>query len=206
MQKTHDSQKQLAVLRDLVYSDLLMTLPVASAEQTDKFLMNLGLYAGGAGKLATPQASTDIDPFADVKARRRQYERLICDRFLYLQVSPDIDETKMGGWWNQKENRTKWLVDKYGDHLTDFAGFYREGSGRIKLNIPNGCVLYGYRSRYGLYNGILCQPQWSNGYYLLSSAKFGGPKALRLSDFDSALFDAGIVTFTRCKGGLSQAA
>jgi hypothetical protein len=90
----------------------------------------------------------------------------------------------------------QYLEARYGDHITSIAGFYRDGRGRLCWTIPRGCALYGYRSQTGFYNGILCQPLWSiDSFWLLTSAKFGGPKAIRLKDSDAALFEAGLITY-----------
>jgi hypothetical protein len=115
-------------------------------------------------------------------------------KFLDLHVSPEIGETKFHG--ASPALIFRYLEARYSDYITAIAGFYRDGRGRLCWTVPRGCALYGYRSKTGFYNGILCQPLWTiDTFWLLTSAKFGGPKALRLTDFDAALFEAGLVTF-----------
>jgi hypothetical protein len=49
--------------------------------------------------------------------------------------------------------------------------------------------MYGYRSDAGFLNGILCQPlDRYDSYFLLSSSKFGGPKAIRMTPRDEQYF------------------
>jgi hypothetical protein len=189
-QRSIDPQKQLFAIRDHVYFDLLKTLPVASVHQTHMFLINLGLYPG------SPKVGT-LD--------EQQHRHFVNEYFLDLRVSPEIGETGRRGW--SKSVRMRYLIEKWGDLLLDVAGFYRLGSGLIELHLPKNCALYGYRSRLGFYNGVLCQPMQTEGYFLLSSAKFGGTKAVLLTDTDSAMFDAGVITFPYLhQGGYSAAA
>jgi hypothetical protein len=113
-------------------------------------------------------------------------------RFLMLRVSPEIGETGRRGM--EREPLIEYLAAKYGERLAGVSGFYRNAYGRIMLNLPRGCALYGYRSRLGYYNGILCQPLDSmDSLFLLSSAKYGGPRAIRMSDADEAFFRTGTV-------------
>lgn len=115
-------------------------------------------------------------------------------RLLNLRVSREIGGTPYHGI--PCEQLLRDLEEKYGDRITLVAGFYRNGRGRLCWTIPEGCALFAYRSRLGFYNGILCQPLYAlDKFWLLTSSKFGGPKALRLSDHDAALFEAGLVTY-----------
>jgi hypothetical protein len=115
-------------------------------------------------------------------------------KFLQLCVSPEIAETPYKTISPSEILRL--LDDRYGEYITAIAGFYRDGRGRLCWTLPTGCALYGYRSQTNFLNGILCQPLYAIGkFWLLSSAKFGGPKALRLKDSDAALFEAGLLTY-----------
>ena len=111
-------------------------------------------------------------------------------KFLMLRVSPEIGETGRRGL--EREVLTDYLAAKYGERLAGVSGFYRNAYGRLMLNLPRGCALYGYRSRLGFYNGILCQPlEEMDTFFLLSSARMGGPKAIRMTEADEALFRTG---------------
>jgi len=115
-------------------------------------------------------------------------------KFLLLRVSPELAETAYRG--TRPANILEYLDEKYGNRLSLIAGFYRDVRGRLCWTLPSGCVLYGYRSRLGFYNGIFCQPLGQiDKFFLLSSAKFGGPRAIRMLDHDSALFEAGLITY-----------
>ena len=161
--KTAAAADKLAALRHCVYDDVLSFLPVASVSQTRSFMANLCLPV------------ETLNP-----------------RFLMLRVSPEIGETGYRGM--RPDLLMLYLLDKYGEQLEQIPGFYRMATGRLKLNLPRGCALHGYRSRLGYYNGILCQPLDSmDSLFLLSSAKYGGPKAIRMSDADEAFFRTGIV-------------
>ena len=164
MKTENESHEHVAALRHCVYSDILDRLPLASLDQTREFLTNLYLPA------------ESVNP-----------------RFLMLKVSPEIGETSYRGFPTNEIIRQ--LFKKYGERIYQIAGFYRGKSSEPKLNLPKGCALYGYRSELGFYNGMLCQPlDRLDVYFLLSSAKYGGPKAIRLTDADRAFFDAGIIT------------
>jgi hypothetical protein len=115
-------------------------------------------------------------------------------KFLDLKVSPELGETVFNGL--NPRTALWYLNGRYGNVICEIAGFYRDGRGALSWTVPGGCALYGYRSRTGAYNGILCQPLYAiDKFWLLSSSKFGGPKALRLTDHDAALFEAGLVTY-----------
>ena len=96
-----------------------------------------------------------------------------------------------GTWTNATITRLE-RDPKYGERLASISGFYRNAYGRLMLNLPRGCALYGYRSRLGFYNGILCQPlEEMDTFFLLSSARMGGPKAIRMCEADEAFFKLG---------------
>jgi len=144
-----------------VYGDLLDCLPVASVEQTNNFMANLRL------------------PW---ETRHK--------RFLNLRVSPEIGETGYRGL--PPERMLQLLESKYGERLNEVSGFYRDAGGRQCINLPRGCALYGYRSEFRMFEGILCQPlDRLEEYFLFSSARFGGPKASRLSRADEEFFRCG---------------
>jgi hypothetical protein len=84
----------------------------------------------------------------------------------------------------------KELAAKYGSRLSEIAGFYFMQD-RWRLNLPRRCLLFGYAGRHGFYNGILCQPiDHINAYFLMSSAKHGGAKAIRLEERDRLFFES----------------
>lgn len=115
-------------------------------------------------------------------------------KFMNLRVSPGLSETPYRGM--RPSDLLRMLDEKYGSQITSIAGFYRDCRGRLCWTVAEGCALYGYRSRLGFYNGILCQPLYAiDKFWLLTSSKFGGPKALRLADHDAALFEAGLLTY-----------
>lgn len=151
-------------LRHLVFQNLHSLLPPASIGQADTFVANLRLT-----RFATPARVDSV--------------------LLRLVVSPDIGETVNYGLDLFEIERQ--LEKKFGDRLAAVPGFYRHAeSGRMKLNLPKRCALYGYRSRINYFAGFLCQPlQFEDRYFLLSSAKFGGPKAVRLEYSDKHFFE-----------------
>lgn len=108
-------------------------------------------------------------------------------RFLGLRVSPDAERLRV------IERR---LNAKYGEHLLYVPGFFRRGPERpFRVNLPERSALYFYGDRYNsfwqpkFYNGVLCQPlERRDQFFLLSSAKYGGPKAARLSPADQLFF------------------
>jgi len=168
-----------AALRHAVYSDLLSLLPPASVRQTEIFIANLALQRPAFGE------STIRDRELKLSA--------IMFQFASLKVSPDISETAIGTFagGRSKTEIEAFLDRKYGDRLSAIAGFYRpEEANRWKINLPEQCLLYGYRSRHGFYNGILCQPiSQIDFYFLLSSANFGGQRAIRLEPRDQTRFE-----------------
>ena len=109
-------------------------------------------------------------------------------RFIRLCVTPDISETAYSG--GDQPEIERWLNRTYGERLECVSGFYRRTDGTpFRLNLPFKCALSGYKSAGGFFDGILCQPFDSlNKYFLLSSAKFGGPKAIPLRPRDQQYF------------------
>jgi hypothetical protein len=146
-----------------VYADLLSLLRPASMAQAEIMAANLALLRTGKNR---------ID---------------VLTRFVWLKVSPDLDRGDSDK--RRREIETE-LAAKYGSRLADVAGFYFMQD-RWRLNLPFKCVMHGYAGRHGFYNGILCQPlDHINTYFLLSSAKFDGPKAIRLEERDRLFFES----------------
>jgi hypothetical protein len=112
-------------------------------------------------------------------------------KFLLLRVSPGMGETPVRT--ENPRDLLRRLDGLFGRDVDRIAGFYRDRQGNLCWTLPGGCAIYGYRSHIGFFNGLLCQPLGSiDKFWLLSSARFGGAKAIRLSDRDAALFEAGI--------------
>jgi len=180
-----------AAIRHAVYRDLLDYLPAASYDQCKQFVVNLNLYRDhiGSGTAA--------------------FERTVnagIIRFNGLRVTPELAETACRRLTLAEIERR--LAAKYGDKLRHIAGFYRrDAAAPFRLNLPFKCVIYGYGShihwyrrplfehadlkpvRMPYYAGILCQPiERLNSFFLLSSAKYGGPKAQRLTPRDEQYF------------------
>lgn len=170
---THDTNPdRLAAVRHLVYSDLLAYLPMASCSQGLQVAANLRLGGDWIG------------------------------RFMDLRVSSDIAETEFYGMFPRLATADgpnsviePWFARKYGERLATVPGFYRrqpadgQPPGSWRLNLPFGCAMYGYKSATGFYIGILCQPlDRLNTFFLLSSAKYDGPKAQRLTPRDQLYF------------------
>lgn len=195
MQKTNVQPRldQSAAVRHAVYRDLLGFLRVASFDQARRFAANLSLCNAG-----------------DEAVRERQFNAAMI-RFLLLKVTPDIAETGLlsGYRINDRGQRVPvgpqsrseiewWMNFRYGSRLADVPGFYlRNMADRPStintvvygVNLPKGCAVYGYVSDTGFYRGILFQPLTRpNSFFLLSSAKYGGPKAIRLTPRDEQYF------------------
>lgn len=164
----------VAAVRHAVYRDLLDYLPIASYDQARQFVANLDLCA-------------DSGENADAGSRERRINAALV-RFLNMRVTPDIAEAGFRG--AKLKEIEYWLNRKYGERLAGVAGFYqRNEAAPFRLNLPFNCAMYGYRSDAGFYNGILCQPMnRTDFYFLLSSSKYGGPKALRLTPRDQQYF------------------
>src|SRR5689334_15869534 len=114
---------RLPAVRHVVYRDLLSWLPPASIHQTVSFIANLALCRG------KYRLSDPIE-------KRTAAEREIMKRFILLRVSPDISTTN----YRAATLRTieDHLARKYGDDLSDIAGFYHLD--RWRLNLPEGCA------------------------------------------------------------------
>lgn len=171
---------RLAAIREAVYSDLLLLLPAASYGQTERFIANLALSRRAYDQ--PTEASRESELF-------RTFQR-----FLFLKVSPEIGEIGRTGAVRSTAEIERLLSRKYGDRLLAVPGFFcspnRTDGSAPKLNLPEGCALYGYRSRLGFLNGILCQPlDQIDCYFLLSAVRFGGLKALRLEPDDQLYFE-----------------
>lgn len=167
------TNENAAAVRHAVYRDVLDYLPVASYDQARQFAANLALVKLGAAM--------------ESYVRERQINAAIV-RFINMRVTPDIAEA---GYRGAKPKEIEyWLNRKYGERLGYVPGFYqRNEAAPFRLNLPFNCAMYGYRSDAGFYNGILCQPQDRHEFYfLLSSSKFGGPKAIRLTPRDQQYF------------------
>lgn len=168
-----------AALRHSVYADLLSMLPIASYRQARAFAANLALCRNQFNLWEN-----------DFRRRDRAIWRVM-QRLLLLRVTPDLAEVKMPSL--QQRDIEQRFFDKYGDRLLSVAGFYTHADGGVRVprvNLPEGCALFGYRSREGFYTGVLCQPiDRIDFYFLLSSSKFDGPKAMRLTEADRAFFE-----------------
>lgn len=164
-----------AVVRHAVYSDLLDYLPIASYDQARQFVANLAIARSASGENA------------DAGSRERRINAALV-RFLNMRVTPDIAEAGFRG--AKPKEIEYWLNREYGPRLAAVPGFYRRNEAApFRLNLPFNCAIYGYRSDAGFYNGILCQPTDRHDFYfLLSSSKYGGPKALRLTPRDQQYF------------------
>lgn len=155
-----------AAVRHAVYTSLIGYLPYASSEQVFRFL---------------------------AKRRRPWADRL---RFLELRVTPDIGETYGGATLAEIE---QWLNRKYGERLAIVPGFFRNSDSMNPINstnsinlwrlaLPRRSAVHAYGSR-GFIAGLLFQPlDRMNSFFLLSSAKYGGPRATRLSGEDQMYF------------------
>lgn len=174
-QKAISRDDRLAALRHAVYRDLIDYLPVANYDQARTFAVNLSLCRGFA---AEPDA-----------AKRERMVNAVLMRFLLLKVTPDVGVATHYAKATQAEIE-KWIAAKYGDRLADIAGFHRRDErSPWRLNLPSRSAAYAYRSATGHYSGILFQPlDRHDSFFLLSSSKLGGPKAVRLTPRDQQYF------------------
>ena len=162
--------------RHVIFRDLLAFSPIASADQTDRFLANL----------SAARCIAELTDYG-TKERRQSIDRLLM-RFISLRVTPDLAETAFIGF--RPDQLIAHLVKRYGDRLATVPGFYRGSDGSWSLNLPSRCFLYGYRSSSGHLAGISCQPfDRINTYFLLSSKRFGGTAAEAMSPIDKAFFE-----------------
>lgn len=205
MRKDDDSKQfETAALRHAVFRELFLWLAPASIAQTIQFVSNLSLCRRELNKLKEPVCAIYIASrfeymrilnldagvlFEKELIRRRdQVVENTMFRFRDLRVTPDIAEATS----YRQFSRTKIeqaLADKYSEALADVPGFYF--SERWRLNLPEGCALYAYRSRLGFINGFLCQPLYAiDKYFLLSSSKYDGSKAVRLTPEDQQYFES----------------
>ncbi len=169
----HAGGINLSALRHAVYRELSLLLPPASVEQTMHFIANLALCRDAYSK------AENLD-------QRDQAVRKIVARFRNLRVSPESATATKYKKLSQSEIEHA-LERKFGDALAEVPGFYL--TGRWRLNLPEGCVLYAYRSSLGFINGFLCQPlHLTDRYFLLSSSRYDGFKAVRLRPNDQLFF------------------
>ena len=161
-----------AAVRHAVYTSLVGYLPYASSEQVFRFL---------------------------AKRRRPWADRL---RFLELRVTPDIGETYGGASLPEIE---QWLNRKYGERLAVVPGFRKVNNEQrtvnnsdsehcslftihYSLSLPRRSAVHAY-GQHRFIAGLLFQPlDRMNSFFLLSSAKYGGPRATRLSGEDQMYF------------------
>lgn len=159
---------KIAAIRHLVYSDVIDFMPVASYEQVSRFIANLRLIS-------------ESDP-----AKRVRRENAALMRFIRLRVTPDLRQVNARSGMDVTELE-RYLNRKWGIHLRFVSGFYQQGHG-YRINLPRGCALFGYADQKHL-GGILCQPLRDlDRFWLLSSAKYGGPRATPLSLMDRQYF------------------
>lgn len=186
-------------LRHVVYRELLCHLPPASIGQTVQIIVNLRLYHNeflklpveepiecGPGRSYVDLLSNYDRLWGDVDRRDAAFDRVL-GNFLYLKVTPDI-ATATNYRKLTKAEIEQMLDRKFGDRLAAVAGFYK--TSRWRVNLPENCALHGYKSRLGFYTGIVCLPLDSiDMYFVLSSAKFGGAKAVRMEESDREYFE-----------------
>jgi hypothetical protein len=151
-------------LRHVVYSEVITSLAPASYKQTNVFMANLRLPQESLAEFVWPLFAVSND-IAETSC---------------LRIERPVDLLRR-------------LDRIFGEDIDLIAGFYRDVRGNLCWTIPDGCGLYAYSSLSGRFNGILCQPLRSiDKFWLLSSAKFGGAKAIRLTNQDAAFFEAGL--------------
>ena len=148
-------QSLLTALRHFVYSDLSLRFRNATEEQSNAIAANLKLTTDG---------KLDFGPFPRIFARE----------FISLAVTPDVSAFRA----IERRRIEQDLFRTYGDRLLDVPGFYRNDAGEIRLCLPKRCGLLFYHNARGLLSGVACLPLNEAGFYwLLSSKRYGGPKA-----------------------------
>lgn len=164
-----------AALRHVVYRDLMMLLPIASVEQTEQFAANLAL------------CRNKLNSYEPSRVKEKTV-RNVLKRLRLLRVSPDIATATNYPKLSKGEIEI-FMADKFGDRLKIIAGFYFKN--RWRVNLPESCAFIEYRSSLGFNRGVMCQPTYSiDSYFLLSSSKFDGPKALRMEQSDRDFFES----------------
>jgi len=150
------AQRELAALRHFVYSDLSIRLRNATEDQSMTIAKNLRILADG---------KLDFGTFPN---------RMLSREFISLAVTPDASKLR-----SVKRQQIECdLFRTYGERLLDVPGFYRNDKGEIKLALPKRCGLLFYHDSRGLLSGVACLPLNESGFYwLLSSKRYGGPKA-----------------------------
>lgn len=163
-----------AALRHVVYRDLMSLLPIASVYQVEQFAANLALCRAVGGQRSA--------------VSKEKIMRKIIGRLRLLRVSPDI-ATATNYTKPSRGEIEIFMARKFGDRLKEVAGFYFKD--RWRVNLPESCAFIEYRSSLGFNRGVLCQPLYSiDSYFLLSSSKFDGPKALRMEQTDRDFFES----------------
>lgn len=164
-----------AALRHAVYRDLLSMLPIASYRQAQVFAANLAL------------CRNTFDLWERDYSKRHRAMFRVMQRLLLLRVSPDIAEANTFKGSPRIDIETA-LADKYGERLRAVAGCYFDR--RWRVNLPEACAIYGYRSNEGFFTGLLCQPLDRIDYFfLLSSRGQGGYSPVRVTDADRSFFE-----------------
>lgn len=167
--KLKDSE--LAAVRHMVYTTLLGQLPPASGRQTERFVTNLAL----------------------LRRPREKAEHFLFLRMLWLKVTPDDNET--GRKYMTLAELERHMNQCYGEYLQYIAGFYRRegeinGMPRFALNLPHRSNLIGYQDDHGHWTGVMCQPfDRHDLYFLLSSAKYDGPRAVPMRNADRQFYE-----------------
>jgi len=169
--------KRQAAFRHFVYGYITLRLCRATYDQTLQMFNNLGWLEG--------REKDVLDMYAIPSS---MHLRILC-----LTVSRDIALVRpyapeLGVIASETHRR-------FGDAVLDVPGFYRKDDGRIGLALPKGCAIFEYVSDdfVGATAGLLCQPLNEKGrYFLLSSRRFGGPKATPLSSKERSVFDASL--------------
>ncbi len=151
-------ERERVALRHFVYCSLGSSLKIANVEETQMIAANLRL----------PLASDLLLCFRGLPSELHR-------EFLMLRITPDVyhyNPLKKGREVERDLFRT------YGERLLDISGFYRNDKGEIKLALPKRCGLLFYHNLRGLLSGVACLPLDESGFYwLLSSKRYGGPKA-----------------------------
>lgn len=149
-------ERERVALRHFVLSDLSIRLRNATEAQTMQIAANLGLLTDG---------KLDFATFPD---------RMLVREFLTLAITPDVSAFRS----IETRKALRNLEDRYGERLFDVPGFYRDTTGKAQLALPKRAGLLFYHDRRGLLAGIAAFPlNERRRFWLLSSKRYGGPKA-----------------------------
>lgn len=176
--KTQDSRLKTptdsAATRHVVYDAMLSMLPIASYKQAARFAANLALCREVRNRTAYASRERDLG------------ERAVFSRLLNLRVTPDIDQTH--GMTERELN--EYLNRRFGpERLALVPGFRIAGDTAYCL-MPTAAGLKAYRDRHGYIAGVMCQPlERMDTYFLLSSSRYGGPKAVPMQPADLEFFE-----------------